>query len=314
MQVGLIVDSACELPDWYIKENDIFLLPSTILIDGQEFVDTHDPDSTLEFYRSGLLERGHEADTRPYSVDQIRSLFLEEVVTRYDFVMCQTISRTLSPNYENASAAMNRIMTDYRSYRKAAGLDSPFSMRVISSRHMFVGQGVLAAHTMNLIRHGIPKNELRQQVSTLIESVYGYAIPRDPGYLRKRTLRYGNTGISSVAALLGKTLNITPIGGFRDDNLFWGGTVRGFDNAVEKLFGYAAERIRKGVASPYVCISYGGDPADLDGMPGYDHLKLVAKENGVELLVKMMSITCAIYMGRGAITLALAAPKHRFVV
>jgi len=57
MRVGLIVDSACDLPYWFSRRNSLFVLPVTARIDDQTYVDDHDPDRTQHFYDSGLLER-----------------------------------------------------------------------------------------------------------------------------------------------------------------------------------------------------------------------------------------------------------------
>lgn len=50
MRVGLIVDSACDLPPDFIRKNDLFILPLTAIINGQTYVDNHDPAVTREFY------------------------------------------------------------------------------------------------------------------------------------------------------------------------------------------------------------------------------------------------------------------------
>ena len=90
MRIGVIVDSACDLPHDFIKQHGIHILPVTFSIEGQTVVDDHSPEKTRAFHASGMAARGHSADTQPFSTEQIRELFLKEIVTQYDFALVQT--------------------------------------------------------------------------------------------------------------------------------------------------------------------------------------------------------------------------------
>src|SRR5690554_1939547 len=102
MRIGLTVDSACDLPWSFIKENNIFVLPIAIRVGDKLVEDTRDPELTQQFYESGVLDKGHDVETLPYSTDQIRELFLDKVVVDYDFAFIQTVTRTRSPLNANA--------------------------------------------------------------------------------------------------------------------------------------------------------------------------------------------------------------------
>src|SRR5690606_39436460 len=90
MRVGLIVDSACDLPYEFARKHDLFVLLVTGIIDGQSYIDTHVPVETQEFYQSGLLDKGHAAETQAFSADQIHELFMEKIVTQFDVAICET--------------------------------------------------------------------------------------------------------------------------------------------------------------------------------------------------------------------------------
>ena len=70
--------------------------------------------------------------------------------------------------------------------------------------------------------------------------------------------------------------------------------------------------VRAGLESPHVCISYGGDPATVPGLPGYADLAAAVQEKGAEILISMMSNTGAVNVGTGAVSLAFAAGSHTF--
>ncbi|MGB2110200.1 MAG: DegV family protein, partial [Marinobacter vinifirmus] len=118
MRVGLIVDSACDLPYEFSRKHDLFVLPVTAIIDGQTYIDTHDPVRTQEFYQSGLLDKGHQAETEAFSAEQIHNLFMEKIVTQFDVAICETVTRSRSLIFDHASEAMNTVMANYEGARK----------------------------------------------------------------------------------------------------------------------------------------------------------------------------------------------------
>ncbi|MAA64312.1 MAG: fatty acid-binding protein DegV [Alteromonadaceae bacterium] len=312
MRVGLIIDSACDLPHEFSRRHNLSILPVTAVIDGQTYIDDHDPVKTQEFYESGLLQKGHHAETEAFSAQQIHDLFLSDIVTEYDVAICETVTRSRSLIYQNATEAMNSVMSHYREAREAAGVSGNFSMRVVDSKQLFAGQGLLAAHTLDLIEKKLSKNELRQQIESFTDRIYTCVIPRDLHYIRERARRRGDKSVSAVAAFLGKALSITPV-------IFGKGAegepvakTRSFDDAVSKVMAYAAERVKAGLLTPYVCMSCGLSWEEINALPGLDNLREVCKEEGVELLLSQMGITSSIYVGPGSLCLALGAEDHAF--
>lgn len=312
MRVGLIVDSACDLPYEFSRKHDLFVLPVTAVIDGQTYIDEHDPVRTQEFYQGGLLQKGHQAETQAFTPQQIHDLFMEKIVTQFDVAMCETVTRSRSLIFQNATEAMNSVMAHYQEARKAAGRDGKFSMRVIDSKQIFAGQGLLAAHTLRLIDQKLPKNALRNEVEMFTDKIYTCVIPRDLHYIRERARKRGDKSVSALVAFLGKALNITPV-------IFGQGAegqpaakTRSFDMAVEKVMNYAVGRVEAGLLTPYVCLSCGLTWTEIEDLPGLNRLRDACEKNGVELLLSQMGITSSIYVGPGSLCLALAAEPHEF--
>ncbi len=97
MRIGIVVDSACDLPQDFIAEHNIVLLPITVRIGEAVLADHRDEQATLSFLHAHVAEHGAEAETIPFSVNQIRDLFLQQLVIDYDHVFCMTITKTRSP-------------------------------------------------------------------------------------------------------------------------------------------------------------------------------------------------------------------------
>ena len=96
MRIGIVVDSACDLPREYLLRNAITVLPITLRVGDETLVDDRDPATTRRFLDERLGARGHSAETEPLGPAQIRDLFLERLVIDYDCVFCLTITATPS--------------------------------------------------------------------------------------------------------------------------------------------------------------------------------------------------------------------------
>ncbi|EQD29377.1 DegV family protein, partial [mine drainage metagenome] len=59
MRIGLVVDSACDLPADFLRAHAITLLPISVRSDLISFEDRRDPAATLRFFREQLGDRAH---------------------------------------------------------------------------------------------------------------------------------------------------------------------------------------------------------------------------------------------------------------
>jgi fatty acid-binding protein DegV len=130
--------------------------------------------------------------------------------------------------------------------------------------------------------------------------------------MRARARHKGDRSVGLISAALGSALDIKPVlHGYRGET----GPVakiKGFDNAVAKLFEVVGQRVRAGLMTPAVCLSYGGELDELRALPGYDALRQVCSDHGVVVLETVMSLTGMVNVGKGALTVGFADGPHRF--
>ena len=312
MRIGIVVDSACDLPQDFIAQHHIVLLPITVRIGEAMLADHRDEQATLSFLHAHVAENGAEAETIPFSVAQIRDLFLSKLVIDYDHVFCMTIARTRSPIHDNAMQASFAILSDYKAVRQAAGFNTPFALRVLDTQNLFAAQGVTAVEAVRLRDSGASVQQIRERLEQLALNVHGYMVPRDLYYLRARARHKGDRSVGLLSAALGSALDIKPVlHGYRGQT----GPVakiKGFDNAVQKLFDFVGQRVQAGLMTPTVCISYGGELTDLHALPGYATLRQTCQSHGVEVFEAVMSLTGMVNVGKGALTIGFADQPHTF--
>lgn len=312
MRIGLVVDSACDLPGQYLAANGIEILPITVRIDDAVMADHRDERATLEFLHAQIAERGAEAETIPFTVEQIRELFLRRLVIDFDFVFCMTITKSRSPIYDNATQASFAILNEYRPIRRKAGHESPFALRVIDTQNLFSAQGILPVEAVRLRNAGEGTAKIRARLEHLAMHTHGYLVPRDLYYIRNRARKKGDRSVSLISAALGTALDIKPVlHGYRG-NTGPVAKIKGFDPAVQKVFEFAARRVAAGLLTPTVCLCYGGELEEMRALPGYETLRAACAENNIEVLESVMSLTGMVNVGKGAVVVGFAAEAHKF--
>lgn len=310
MRMGLAIDAACDLSQAFLQKHDIAVMPITVRVDGEVFMDDRKPAEIQRFIDRRLGSRSHSAETEPCPVEEVQKLFLGKLVLEQDCVFCLTITATRSPINEHVNKASFGILKSYRQVREQAGVPGPFMMRVIDTRNIFAGAAPVVYEATRLIAADEPPATIRERLTHIANHTYGYMLPRDLYYLRARAKKKNDRSVSLVSAMLGSALDIKPILRCFRGETGPVGKVRGFEQGAEALFGYAAQRVRAGLLVPLVCASYGGDLAVLSHLPGYLELRQACEECGVELMEAPMSITGMVNVGEGAVTIGFAAEEH----
>lgn len=312
MRTGLVVDSACDLPGSFIERNRIEILPITVKIGDAVLADHRNEQATLEFLHAHVASRGAEAETMPFTVGQIRDLFLQKLVIDYDYVFCLTITKTRSPIHDNAMQASFVILNDYRPMRSAAGHQTPFALRVIDSQSLFAGQGVTAVEAVRMIDADEGVAKIRARLENIAINTYAYMVPRDLLYLRSRAKTKGDKSVGLLSATLGTAMDIKPVLSCNRGETRPVAKVRGYDTAARKLFAFAVERVRAGLMTPTMCLSFGGELDEMRAMSGYASLVDTCRENGVEMFESVMSLTGMVNVGKGALAIGFASEPHTF--
>src|SRR5690606_14964821 len=269
-------------------------------------------EATLAFLHAHVAERGHEAETTPLSVERIRDLFLKQLVIDYDHVFCLTISRLRSQIHENATQASFSILNDYKPTRQAAGHNSPFALRVIDTLNCFAGQTITAVEAVRMRAAGVGVAQMRARLEELARNTCGFMIPRDLYYLRNRARMKGDRSVGLLSVALGSALDIKPVVRAFHGEAEPVARIKGFEAASEKMFEMACRRVRAGLMTPTVSVCYGGDMAELPGIPGYARLVDTCLDHGVEVFESMMSLTGMVNVGKGAVAVGFASTEHGF--
>lgn len=312
MRIGVVADATCDLPPEFLEKHRIDILPVSLRLGDEPFEDRRDPAQTAKFYAEHLADKGQEAEASAYSAEQIRARFLERIVLDYDYVFCITAMSTRSTIFESATKASFAILNDYKAVRAEADISEPFALRVVDSKTIFAGTGVLVAEAAKMAASGAQPNDIRKRLDDLREHICGYLVPGDLYYIRARAMKKGEKSVGFVSYALGSALNIKPVLLCYRGETQTIAKIRSTDRAIERLFRHVTRQIQLGIDTGHVCISYGGAVEEITALPGYTAFAQQAQVAGIEVLCSTMSATAAVNVGARCLAIAYGGELRSF--
>ncbi len=306
MRVGVVIDSACDLPAEYLKEHNIEVLPVNLQLGKEKSLDVRDPAATIDFYSRYATKRQH-AETSPPTIEQIVAMLSYCAASNFDRLLIITISSTRSKIFEQVTNAQLPLLNKIRQQRKQDQIKGSFFLRVHDSKTLFTGQAVLVHEMVKLLQdESFDFDDLCSQADKLSDCIHAYLIPNDLYYVRKRASQKGEKSVSWLRYTAGTLLDVKPIIRAHQGKTDTVTTARGFDNAIEKLLEIATEAIDKGLKASAISLSYAGDPNIIRKHPQISTFSKYAHDKGIKVMTSVMSTTAGVHVGPGALSLAYA--------
>jgi DegV family protein with EDD domain len=185
-----VTDSACDLPQGLADELGIEIVPLTIRFGEETLVDRRDLTPT-QFW-----ERVHGSPVLPEtaapSPGAFEEAFRRAAAAGADGVVCVCLSSGLSATFQSAQLA-------------ARAVEGTVAVRVVDSRTVSLGQGLMAVAAARMARQGKGLDDCVGAAEDLVSRTRTYAALDTLENLKK------GGRIGAAQALLGSVLSIKPI-------------------------------------------------------------------------------------------------------
>ena len=304
----IIVDSACDLSTEFIQQNNIEVLPIAVRLGNKTFVDRRNEAETVALYRQEFDKRGIDAETAAYSVEQITDTLSTRIAPKFDNALILTISSSRSPLFENARKSIFLNLNRFKEARAGTGREAYFTVRVLDTETLFTGEAIVAHEAVRLVREEhLPLNQLSAPLERLSKKVFAYVIPRDLYFIHKRGKKKGDNSVGWLSYKIGNMLDVKPIIQAHRGETEAVMKASGFDAALKMLLEHTMKHIRQGLATRLVAMSYSGDLQEIREKPVIKQFIQFAEQNGIEVMISVMSTTAATNIGSGSFSLAFAA-------
>ena len=216
MNIKILSDSTCDLSPQLVQENNITLVPLTVIKGDAEFKDgvTITPQDIFAHVAAG----GELCSTSANSVGEYAELF-EKYAPEYDGVLLITIGSGFSSCYQNACIAAG----DFE------------NVKVVDSMNLSTGQGLVVLEACRLAKECASLEELHEKVQAFTEKVEASFLVDKLVYLAK------GGRCSAVAALGANLLNLKPCIDVKDGKM---GVSKKYRGKYAKCLGsYVQERL-----------------------------------------------------------------------
>jgi len=210
--VAFVADTACDLPDSAVFEQQIGLVPMQVVVGDRVYRDRLEL-SAHEFF--ARLRTGQDATTSQPTRQAFTEVY-RDALRVAEQVVVLTVSKPLSGTYANAEAAAREL--------------APDRIHLVDSRSASLGEGLLVLRGLELAAGGLGAAEIARELTRVRGQSSGFFIVDN----LERLIRSGRIG--RVAGWLGTRLKVKPIMTLTPDGVVDPvGRARGRDAARTKV-------------------------------------------------------------------------------
>ena len=240
----IITDSASDLPKDYIRQHNLHVIPTPVVIDDVDYFDG-ETIQTEEFYH--ILD-DIKRDVKTYHINP--AMFTEAFLPYAkagDSIIYLCFSTGIAGTYNAANTAKSNILENY----------PDFDLTIIDSKCASAGFGLLVGKLVTMLEKGASKEEI-------IEAA-GYFISHIRHVFTVQTLAYLIKGgrLTKFKGTLAETLDMKPVLIVNEEGaLAVIKTVRGRKKSLRYLIDYAKENAYH-LENQIIALCHGEDPESL---------------------------------------------------
>jgi len=281
MSIKIITDSACSLPKKVVEDLDITVVPLTLYLGEESFIDDGvdiEPEAMMNEMKEGKV----------YKTSQVSPAAFEEVFEKYidifDSVIYIAFSSEISGTYQGGVIAKNQLLEKYEGVKI-------FDLEVIDSKCVALGSGLVVKWAAEMAKNQKTKEQIIEGVEYFSRNMEHIFTVDDLNYL------YRGGRVSYTSAFVGGLLNIKPILNVEDGKLVPFEKIRSRKKAIKRIVEIVKER-GVNLDSQLIGINHGND------LEGAELLKkMLMEEVGArEFLIATLPAVIAAHTGPGTLS------------
>ena len=189
-KIGVVTDSSCDLPEQFIKENPIHIIPLKLIFGDKTYLDKVDI-SPKEFYEKLVSSSVHPKTSQP-AVADIKNVF-EKALPLYEKIISIHLSDVLSGTLRSIEMTAKMIT------------DNDNKIFCLDGKNISGGLGLIVREVTKLINDSMPFEKIIESSRQFVENTHiTISLP---------TLKYLVKGgrVSKQKGFIGKILRLNPI-------------------------------------------------------------------------------------------------------
>ena len=223
MKIAIVTDSTAYLTHEQYKQNNIYMLPLSVVVGNEVYREEVDITSE-EFFEKVRTMENLPTSSQP-TTGEIVTLF-EQLAKDYDAVISVHLSSKISGTYQNVAGAASMV-EGIKVFPYYSGISC-------------MAQGYFALEGARMAKHGATVEEILTAFDEMQKTLRAYFMVDDLNHL----VRGGR--LSNGAAILGSMLKIKPILHFEDKEIVVFEKIRSSKKALKRIEGMLVEDSEKG--------------------------------------------------------------------
>ena len=289
--IKIISDSACDLSDDVISNNDIGIVPITIVIDGKEYKDGVDIKSD-EIYEI-LSDKSVPLTTAAPGPKEYLTMIKKSIEKGYKEILCVSISNNISASYKSALVAKKIFFEE--------NPESPIKIYILDSFCVGQGNGLLILKSIEIIKQGFNFEETINIIEKYKKKVRHLLCVNDLDVMAK------SGRISNLNASVGKLLNIKPILTMIEGT----GTLVGKERGMNKVINFYVKELEDNIDKEnfnFIIVSYTSDIKLAEKL--VEKIKSEISFSG-KIYMMRMGAAVGVYVGLGSIAMYYASKQEQ---
>ncbi|KGX92664.1 hypothetical protein N781_15210 [Pontibacillus halophilus JSM 076056 = DSM 19796] len=238
MNVKIIADSACDLPDSYIEQYEIERIPLTVHLEGQDYKDAVDIQSKTVY---DAMRDGKEPKTSqptPHAFKEMMGSYLENGQP----VLYLAFSSQLSGTYQASTIAAEELKETYPNS----------TLEIMDTHCASLGYGLVVLRAAQAAQQGESLEQVKDIARYHMDHMEHIFTVDDLEYLKR------GGRVSKTAAFVGTMLKIKPLLHVEDGKLIPLEKIRGSKKVLKRMLEVMEER-GSDLANQQIAISHGDD-------------------------------------------------------
>lgn len=234
----IFADSACDLPKSFFAENDVELIPLSVLIDQQEYKDLVDIDA-LEVYDA--IRNGKQPKTSQASPEFFMKEWTKLAKSGEDGLYI-AFSSELSGTHHTAVMIRDQVKEAY----------PDFNLIIVDSKCASLGYGLVVREAVRFHQNGDDLSTIERKVRHIAEHMEHLFTVEDLDYMAR------GGRVSKASAFIGGLLNIKPLLHVEDGKLVPIEKHRGRKKVMKRMLDLMEERGDQ-ISEQHIAINHSDD-------------------------------------------------------
>jgi DegV family protein with EDD domain len=304
----LVVDSACDLPQAWLDQNFVVVMPRALRMAGKDVRENRGGELLQQL--ADLQQRGEDTGTQSMAATPVamRDEMQRHMTPATQSVLFLATSARRSKVFVTALSATQSLVLIHNKVRRSMGASSSLRAWVVDSTNAFGGLGVLLAHAVMLREQGVMPDSIAVTLSSFRHTIHTLIVPNDLAYVARTARNVERQSVPGWKLSIATLFNIKPILHLNADQVSSFGRVRGHAAAANRVLSRLCELVSRGALdTPLIAMSYCGRLDEVEALQEYATLRTLCSRHRVTLALAPMSVTSAMMLGPRALTVSFAS-------